>query len=370
MRTTSLVSGFWTALAAALFLAACGKTETPAPSAPAPPPPVVTVTTLSVEMSGPRSVAPGESVQFTAMANRSDGTRLDVTNTANWRSFNARVLSMSATGLATGREFGEAIVNVTTGNRNASREVIVVPTGTYRLVGLVGEADLTTAPVVGAHVEVTGPTAGPSVNTDGEGRYRLYGAPPGNVQMRVTKEGYQPNYSNVVVSDHQTQNFPLTLTTSRADVTGTYTLTITADASCSATLPPETRSRTYAAVVTQLGPQLDVTLTGPTFALNKGGKGRQFRGRVEPGQVVFTLNPYDSYYYFYGVNYYADIAEQLTTSLYLVISGSVVASISTSGLSGSLDGSFLTFTRDLRLSPLPNPAATCRSASHQFALSR
>jgi len=222
--------------------------------------------------------------------------------------------------------------------------------------------------VVGARVEVIGSTAVPFSTTDVNGRYRLYGVPSGNVQLRLSKDGYEPNVANVLVSDHQTQNFVMTLTTPRRDVTGTYTLTIRAAGDCSATLPEEARFRTYTAVLTQVGPQVDVSVTGATFALNRNGRGNRFRGRVEPGQVVFTLAPYDGYYYFYG--YYADLAEQLTTSLYLVVSGSVATSITTSRLEGRLNGSFLTFARDLRRSPLPAPAVECRSANHQFDLFR
>jgi hypothetical protein len=350
---------------AVLLLTACG--DDPLPTTP-PNVPVVTVTTTSVEIVGPRSIAPGQTIQFTAIAHRSDGTTLDVTNMAAWRCFPVSAMSISATGLATGRALGESYIQVMSGNRFSSKEIVVVPTGTYRLVGLVGELDVPTAPVVGARVEVSGSTAVPFATTDANGSYRLYGVPSGNVQLQLSKEGYETNVVSVVVSDHQTQNFTLTLRFPRAEVAGTYTLTISAAGDCAATLPEEARIRNYTAVLTQVGPQIEATLTTGTFALNRNLKGNRFRGRVEPGQVVFTLAPYDDYYYSYG--YYADLAEQLNASLYLVISGSVVTSITTSRLSGSLNGSFLTFTRDLRRSPLPRPTVECRSVNHQFALWR
>jgi hypothetical protein len=352
------------AAGAVLLLTACG--DDPLPTTP-PNVPVVTVTTTSVEIVGPRSIAPGQTIQFTAIAHRSDGTTLDVTNTAAWRCFPVTAMSISATGLATGLALGESFIQVVSSNRFSSKEIVVVPTGTYRLVGLVGELDVPTAPVVGARVEVAGSSAVFAI-TDASGRYRLYGVPSGNVQLQLSKDGYETNVVSVLVSDHQTQNFTLTLRFPRADVAGTYTLTINAAGDCAAKLPEEARTRTYTAVLTQVGPQIEATLTSGTFALNRNSKGNRFRGRVEPDQVVFTLAPYDGYYYSYG--YYADLAEQLNTSLYLVISGSVVTSITTSRLSGSLNGVFLTFTRDLRRSPLPSPAVECRSVNHQFALSR
>jgi hypothetical protein len=351
---------------AILLLMACGDDSTPT----MPPPTVSLVTTTSVEIVGPRSIAPGQTIQFTAIAHRSDGTTLDVTSSAVWRCFPESAMSISATGLATGRALGESVIQVVSSNRVSSKEIVIVPTGTYRLVGLVGEVDVPTAPVVGARVEVTGPTAVPFAITDAGGRYRLYGVPSGNVELRLSKDGYEPTIATVAVSDHQTQNFTLTLRFPRAGVAGTYTLTISAAGDCAATLPVEARIRTYMAVLTQVGPQVDVSVAGAMFALNTNGRGNRFRGRIEPGQVVFTLNPYHPDFYYYSYGGYADLAEQLGSSSYLFINGIVATSITTSRLEGRLDGSFVMYSRDPRLQPRPGASIGCSSTNHQFALWR
>ena len=250
-----------------------------------------------LEIIGPSSVAPGQSAQLNAIAHRSDGTTADVTATANWRSSRAAVLSISASGLATGQANGDAVVSVSVpGGRSASREILVLPSGTYRLVGLVGESDSPTSPVVGAQVDVVGGLPGLSTMTGPDGRYRLYGV-PAVAEMRVTKAGYEPAVQRLSLSDHQTQNFTLALSAARVNLAGTYTLTISAPAECLDKLPQEVWTRRYTATVTQSGPVLDVSLSGAAFVLDDTGKGDRFRGRIEPGRVVFTLAYPDFYYY-------------------------------------------------------------------------
>ena len=48
-----------------------------------------------------------------------------------------RVLEVSATGLAKGIGAGEAFINVRYQSRSASKSVLVLPAGTYRLKGRV-----------------------------------------------------------------------------------------------------------------------------------------------------------------------------------------------------------------------------------------
>ena len=213
-------------------------------------------------------------MQFTATAHRIDGTTADITSTANWRSLRPSVLTITPTGLATGGALGEANIQVTN-QVSAMREIVVVPAGTFRLVGRVAESDSAAAGVSVARVEVVGASSGLSAMTDQDGRYRLYGVPP-TAEIRVTKAGYQPVTQTVSLSDHQTQNFTLTPTAPRADLAGTYTLTISAADQCRDRLPQEVWTRRYDARVTQSGPLLDVSLSGGTF---RGGRRRQ-RGRL------------------------------------------------------------------------------------------
>ena len=218
-------------------------------------------------------------------------------------------------------------------------------------------------------MDVASGANGHFTTTGDDGRYRLYGV-SGDTQLRITKTGYDMTTLNVSVTDHAIQNFEVRLSTPRIEVAGTYTLTIAAADSCRGKLPDDALLRTYTAVVTQQGPRLETTLTGGSFANNRTGRGSSFPGSVEPSLVRFSLNLTPWYnYYPYVPGYYPDIVEQLSSG-YFVVSGSVVAEPSRSGLAGLLDGDIALWPRDPRGGSSQSPTASCRSSSHRFTLSR
>ncbi len=352
MRTPSFTR-LVLALALVGLLAACGRS----PSGPTQP-----VLTARIEISGPRSVPPGATAQYSVTAHMTDGSTRELTSQVNWGSSNTSVLSITNTGLATGHRNGDALVS---GQINApfmrsSLEVVVVSPGTYRLAGQVREAAIPTGPVVDARVEITsGLATGLFTTTDTAGRYRLFGV-SGEAQIRVTREGYEPFVQNLVLSGHETLNIELALLRPRKDHAGTYTLAIAASEPCRTSLPEEIWTRTYTAVVTQFGPQLDVRLSGATFVM-VGSEGNRFPGRVEPVQIVFSLQETDFYYGILRDN----LVEQIGTSVY-VVWGAATTTDSPAGLSGTLDGA-------LQLSEgsvFGRSLAGCRSSSHRFTLSR
>lgn len=154
MQRFHLLTGCFLALALAGLLGACDDAPT-RPSGGGVNPDVP-VTTTRLEIAGPDAVAPGESAQFAATAYQSDGSTRNVTNEAQWRSGNPSVLSISANGLATGRERGEAPITAAFAGRTANKSnVFVLPAGTYRLAGAVRDAGVL---VSGARVEVTAGT--------------------------------------------------------------------------------------------------------------------------------------------------------------------------------------------------------------------
>lgn len=360
MRTIAFVGIAAVVVALAATITACDKTPTRPSSLPLPNqgPPPVTFTRL--EIIGPRTVAPGQSVQFQAIGHKPDGTTEDVTSTAFWQSSRSNVLTISPGGLAMARTRGESTLQARF-VATSTTEIVVVPAGTYRLIGSVEEADSPTAPVIGARVEVTG--GDPSAMTDGGGRYRLYGV-PGNAEIRITKEGYQPHVQNLALAEHRMQNFALTLAAPRADLAGTYTLTISVADHCRQMLPEEVWTRRYTAALSQQGAFVAVDLTGATFVVDRNGIGDGFRGRVEPGQAVFSLTGYDYYYYRTA----SDVTEEISTSLYLTIGGLVTAAVAPNRISGALSGEIATLTTDPRM--FPRRAASCRSVAHQFQLAR
>ena len=329
MRRLSMIGG---ALAIGLMAlaAACGNPESRVPLSPSQP------TVAGLQVSGPASVAPGQSAQFLAATRLSDGTVKSSTSALNlrWRSSNTSVVQVTASGLVTaGQNRGEAVVTaelLPAAVIRGSREVIVLPDGTYRVVGSVREAEAPTVPIVGARVEVSGTSL--SATTDFNGQYRLYGVPP-TAEIRVTANGYQTSVQTVQLAAHTTQNFQLALSGPRLSLNGLYRLAIDTESSCSS-LPGDLQHRTYDATVTTTGSLVNVLLTEPRFRLNSG-LGNRFSGRADAVGVRFTLDFFYSYFFYF---YYPSIAEQLPNNTVLTISGTATTSSANGGLSGPLNG--------------------------------
>jgi hypothetical protein len=327
------------AIALAAVLAACGDPKTNVPNTPTPP----TVSTISV--SGPASVPPGQTVQFAASLRFADGTVKAVSASTNlrWRSSNTLVLQVDASGRVTARQQpGEATITAewTQPARTGSREVVVLPDGTFRVVGKVTEADVPTASIAGARVEAA-PT-GITTTTDAVGQYRLYGVPP-DFTLRVTANGYLPAEENVQLSEHTVRNVQLALSGPRLTLQGAYTLTLEVANACTNArpLPAALFRRSYEATVTQAGSQVDVLLTEPRFRVNSINRGNRFTGRANAGSVTFTMDAlFDYYYFYYGPTSYPNVAERLTDNTFFVPSGTVIATPFATGLSGQINNSF------------------------------
>ena len=74
----SICTGIVAAMAASLL--ACAKTPTQPEPVQKPSPPTLT----AIRLTGPTALAPGATGQFSAIAERSDGSSEDVTATASW----------------------------------------------------------------------------------------------------------------------------------------------------------------------------------------------------------------------------------------------------------------------------------------------
>lgn len=360
------ISSLAVAMVLAGALIACDSQPTRPTSTPE-----ATFNPIRLEIQGPQRVPPGQTAQLAAIAIAQDGSSRDVSASASWRAFRLSILTVQA-GLVSGVAVGESNVEAVFNGLRSTREIVVVPAGTFRLFGFVSEADYAGIPVVDARVEATsGQSAGVQTTTAPDGRYRLYGV-AGDTTLRVSKEGYQTHTQNLVVTDDTPSlAVALTLVRPRLDVSGAYTLTITADPSCSGGLLEPLRTRSYAAVLTQVGPQVTVTLTGASFAISRRGGGDHFTGRIEPTQLVFSLSQFDGYYYgSYGDAYYPNIIEEVTGPNYLAIWGKVAAVGTSGSFSGALDGAFELYSFDPRTRGNQNPAARCRSAANRFQLSR
>jgi hypothetical protein len=341
-----------TAVIGLAVLAACDDGPTrPSPAAKPPTP----VTVVRLEMTGPDTLPPGESVQYSVVAHRSDGSTRDATSEAVWHSSIQEVLTIAPTGLATGHRSGETHLAARMGPTISTKEVIVVPTGTYRLTGTVRDAGYA---VGGARIEITaGRGQGLASSTDLLGGYRVHGV-AGNIEIRVNRSGFQDVRRTLQVTSHQTADFDLVLLRPRAEVSGTYVLTVSAGSGCLA-LPEHARRRSYNAVVTQEGPRLVVTLGGSRFYSSFGQTFNTFRGAVESRSVTFQVG---SSSYYYGTSY--EVIEELDSSTFLAMVGGVDSTVSQGRISGALYG-WLEILQP-RTAGGFETIASCHSTAHPF----
>jgi hypothetical protein len=329
---------------------------------------------VRLDIAGPDSVPPGASVQLTAIAELTDGSSRDVTGTAEWGSHGGLLpLSVSSTGLVTaGSELGNGFVTarysglpyVNPGSASATREVIVVPAGTYRLYGFVTDEDVYLNDVRVDVVSTAGPASGASVTADGY--FRFYGV-SGDTEIRVSKDGYETEIRHAVVTGHHTEGFSLRLSRPRPTADGTYTLEVTASAGCRDALPEAARRRVYRAIVRQDGAKLNVSLDGAGLVIRGSG----FAGSIEPAGVRFSLFGYlgDEPGFVFP-----SVLEELDVPLHhLTFFGQVLAPAARGGFAGTLDG-------NIDVISFPSPwdygtreyevVARCHAVDHAFVLAR
>ena len=295
----------------------------------------------------------------------SDGTTRDVTSQAVWGS-NSVDLVVVAPGLVSAQRPGTVSLRASFSTLSSTREVILVPDGTYRLSGIVSDPVSPGGPIELAWVEVmNGPARGMRSGTTSTGQYVLHGV-AGDIELRVTKEGYQSRVERVLVTDHQTLNVELAILGQRPDVSGAYTLTIAAADTCSTALPADALSRTYSAVIKQVGPALTIDLSGATFAKINGWTANVIHGTVEQTSLGLTLGTLGCYGYYYGCG--PSLLEQVAPSSFFLPTGSARLAISPRVLAGELDGAI-----EVHTGPGQGQfsrAASCRSSRHQFRFSR
>lgn len=296
---------------------------------------------LKVEIVGPATIAPGQSAQFTAVLNEVKpvgGGSVDAQ--IEWKSSNASILQVDrSSGIGTSaQQAGETVVavQVTTSNGgkgSATKEVLVLPDGTYRLVGTVLDSETSPSPIAGATVEVS---PGPIVTTaDGDGRYRLYGV-PADVGVLVRANGYEDFQTPLHLDRNAQLTVQLTTFVPRDILRGNYTLALDVTDACKpgGTIPalaPELRHRQYDAVLTRSAADVLVTLTGPGFSASPGF-GDHFTGTIAGGHATFTMD--DAYDW--GV--YPDVVEKFLNNTYLIAEGRVDTKLSGTTWSGQMSG--------------------------------
>ena len=350
----------------AIGVASCDSRDRKSVQPPTAPSPVTPVPGLvRVELIAPGSIAPGESVQLTATAVKSDNSVENVSGQAQWISSDPRVVEISSAGVAKGVARGEAMISVRFQARGASTRTFVLPAGTYRLSGMVTDSGFS---VVGATVAIVGGVGdGLTTITDGDGAYALYGVRD-RVRLQAKVDGYFNRIEEIDVTDHRAVNFEMIPEQQRPDLPGSYTLTIVRTHAClSGTgAPPETRS--YAATVAQDGAQLTVTLSGADFIVT-GGRGNAFTGVLDGGnRVTFAIGDPIYYYEYYNFGHY-DLVERMSNTSNLLISGKVTAGLSSRGISGTLNGAFMV-TQAAVPPATTRIQASCYGTAHRFEMVR
>ena len=279
---------------------------------------------LKLEILGPSSLAPGASATYSVIEHRAGGTTR-IAESATWTSSNRSVLEITRSGVATARSLnGETTLSVKASGLLEDTEVVVLPQGTFRVVGRVIDA-MSGLGLSEARIEVSG---GPAATTDISGAYRLYGV-PANPEIRVTRHGYGVVVEPIQLTAHSTRDFRMLADTASVNYAGLYTLTL--ESACTGAeaspLRNDLRRRHYVAQILQYGASLEVRLSGARFS------GDRFMGTVTAGGAMFVIHrDYE----------YADLTELLADGS-LTIYGTSTTSGSPAGLAGPLVGGFQQF---------------------------
>jgi len=332
-------------VALATAASACGdRSANPSPGAPG----SVTPFVQSLVILGPEALGPGVSAQYTVELRLSDGSIRKATD-VTWRSSVPTVLQIDALGTATGGStWGEATVTaavrlarLSNSDRLVTREILVQPAGTFRLVGLVTDADAPSLGIPLARLEVRESldVATPIVTaatTDGQGAYRLYGV-PASAYLRIRKDGYEATTHPVQLEAHGSQNFSIRLEGTNLSLAGAYTMTVEATRCTFTPLPPELRQRTYGAMISQSGAVVSVRLSEAVFHVT-AGSGDGFTGMATPSGVDVEITGFYDFYYYPHYPSHPALTEILSDGTALVVNGRGTLSGTRERLSGTLSG--------------------------------
>ena len=317
--------------------------------------------TTRVELSGPSTIAPGSVGQYTLTAFYGDGTSADVTTVASW-CCDQNAVQLQGAGRFVGRAPGDAVISARYhNNMNRSRQVIVLPEGTFRVTGRVYEPG-TASPIPQARISVND-GAGGSLSTDADfsGNFRLYGV-PANADFVVSHAGYETQSRHMEFSDHSVITLELPLAGPRLEFAGTYTATFDWRA-CSSRVKPEEARRVYTAVVTQAGSVLDVRFTEPSFAINSLGRGNVMQGQIDAAGITLHAEQVFWYFYYYGPSSYPFVVERLPDDGRLVLYGTGTLAPSGASFVGEIKGFMEIYGRGF---PSGAPIGNCRDAALSF----
>lgn len=203
----------------------------------------------------------------------------------------------------------------------------------YTLSGPV--SDTAFRPVADVRIEVVeGDRAGVAAITGTDGHYAFPGTFAGAIRVRASKGGYidvvTRHDPSTWTQDQQQLGFTMKVSSPSVDLTGRYTLTLTAADGC--TLPPEMRTRTY-----------------PVSIAQRQGRSEphQYEAVLERGTFVaaplvgrFSIDVAGTFGYVYLGNPYDwldAIVEEVAPTTYLIIYGFGGLTVDQSPIAGTLE---------------------------------
>ena len=197
--------------ATAVSFAAIGcSSPASGPSAPSTPP-AVPAAVKSLHLVGPPNsyIVVGDTAQFAAMANRTDGTTTEVTSQAVWTTSDPTIFSVAAGGKVTAVRVGSADIRATWEGFTDKDYTTAQPFLTFTLYGAVTEAPPDFAPIAGARVSITPAGAAADLATDGSGNFSFPPLKGGPYTVTVRRDGFVAQTRSVTLTRDTRADFPL-----------------------------------------------------------------------------------------------------------------------------------------------------------------
>ena len=297
----------------------------------------------------------------------SDGSSKDVTAGALWSptysetwdpvSRASFALSFTSSGVTAAGLRGERNLFALYEGMRGMLNVLVLEPGTFKLSGVVSDSSGGLLDDVTVEV-VSGTGKGLKATTNNIGQYALYGV-AGPVQLRTSADAFRAEMRDVVVTGNGgSEPFALTPVETPADVSGTWTMTVTASPRCRAGLPDIAQGRTYEVRLIQQGTTLQWRISSPTL---KNGDASSSFGSTVLGSRVRLEFPGDTDE---GEYTSPDLYDRLSPTESFGFTGSAEGTIAGSEIRAALNGS-LVYWRDGA-----GFAWYCRTTDHSVTLRR
>jgi hypothetical protein len=307
-----------------------------------------------IEVSGPATAAPGQTLRYVATAHYGDGSTRDVTADATWRAMTAPV-SFTSAGVAAASFSGEGNLEVTFQVFKAQVHVLVLEPGTFKLSGTIRQRGGGTMP--GAKLVVL---SGVGQGKQSHGEYRIYGV-AGPIRVEVSALGYFTSVHDIDVTGHVVHDFELVHLETPVDVGGNWTLTLGPPPSgCTDGLPAVAETRSYNVAVNQQGTRLGLQLRGPTLQVADDG---QTAGIISGQRVtLFFDNPADDF----GRELSINLFDKLSATETFSFTGQLIFQGNESPIATTMDGTVRYWSR-----PVTQPPSwECKTTSYPITLQR